>query len=218
MKILAFDGSPRKNGNSSLILKRFTETAEKLGAEVKIYKTDLLDIKPCRGCLMCNVLKKCAIRKDGWKWISSEIIAADVLAFSTPIYFHHTTASMKKLLDRFRSFIHVQITEEGIVHIPHQLWDKKIYLFTAHGSSSANDALPLVELFEFMTEIMGEKNKLKFINAVRLAVSGQISFNSEQLEQLYNKIGLPVKLVPTDLLKNAEWLDTAGRFAEELYV
>ncbi len=108
MKILAFDGSPRKNGNSTLLLKSFIERAESRKAVVKLYKTDQLDLKPCRGCLMCNVLKRCAIKKDDWEHLSKEILDADVIAFSTPIYFHHTTSSMKGLLDRFRSFIRVQ--------------------------------------------------------------------------------------------------------------
>ncbi|HAK44663.1 MAG TPA: hypothetical protein DCO79_01910 [Spirochaeta sp.] len=217
MKIIAFDGSPRKNSNSAMMLKAFIKKLEE-GDEIKYYKTDDLDLQPCRGCVMCNALKSCIIRKDYWQVLSKEILEADVLAFSSPIYFHHTTSSMKKLIDRFRSFINVQITEDGIIHRPHENWSKKFFLFTAHGSSSTEDAQPLVDLFNFIIESLGDGNELKYINAVRLAASGQIRFNEERLKQIYGKLGLPENLASEDLKKNEEWLKTAEHFAEELYV
>ena len=73
MKITAFDGSPRKNGNSTAILRSFTDRAEELGADLTVYRTSELDLKECRGCLMCNVLKKCAIRNDCWNGLADEI-------------------------------------------------------------------------------------------------------------------------------------------------
>ena len=215
MKIVAFDGSPRKNGNSTMLLRAFLEQFEDR-ADINVYKTDELNIKPCRGCLMCNKLKRCAIRHDEWAALSHQILCADVLAFSTPVYFHHTTASMKKLIDRFRSFLHVQITEEGVIHTTHEDWRKKLFLFTAHGSSSPVEARPLNELFQFMTEALGPGNELKIINGLRLAVSAQIGFNKERMLKTYEMLGLPADLVDEDLKKNSEWLDTARRFADEI--
>lgn len=216
MKIIAFDGSPRKNGNSTILLKTFLDRAENRGADIKLYKTKDLDIQACRGCLMCNVIKRCAIRNDDWQRLASEILEADVLAFSTPVYFHHTTSSMKQLIDRFRSFIKVQITEDGLIHIPHQSWNKQFMLFTAHGSSLTEDAQPLVQLFQFMTETLGPGNTLKSLTAVRLALSGQIAFSADQLTEAYKKLGLPLHLVNADHKRNTEWLSKAELFADEL--
>ncbi|MDC7227123.1 MAG: flavodoxin family protein [Spirochaetales bacterium] len=215
MKITAFEGSPRKNGNSSLLLDAFLEKTA-VDAVVKRYRTDELELKPCRGCLMCNVLKHCALRKDDWEKLSEQILDSDVVAFATPIYFHHTTSSMKKLLDRFRSFLHVQITEDGIIHKTHQKWNKKFILLTAHGSSSVEDAASLNELFDFIIETLGPENSIERINAVRLAVRGQIGFDLQQLEKTYVKLGLPAYLAVEDSKKNAEWLATAGYLAENL--
>jgi multimeric flavodoxin WrbA len=211
MKITAFDGSPRRNGNSTMLLRAFLESPEENDAEIEIYKTDEINIKPCRGCLMCNTLKRCSIRKDDWTEIYRKILDSDVLVFSSPIYFHHTTASMKRLIDRFRSFIHVQITDDGLRHIPHEEWNKKIYLLTAHGSSSLDDAVPLIDLFKFMTEVMGEENDFHTLNAVRLAVSGQISFNEEKLRTLYKKLNISEDLAAEDAVKNREYLGEARR-------
>lgn len=217
MKITAFDGSPRKNGNSTAILRSFTDRAEELGADLTVYRTSELDLKECRGCLMCNVLKKCAIRNDCWNGLADEISASDVLVFATPIYFHHTVSSMKRLLDRFRSFINVRITEEGIIHTPHNPWNKKIFLFTAHGSSSVEDALPLVDLFDFMKETLGEKNSLKCINGTRLAMAGQVTSDKTRLSEIYTKLGLPQHLVEDDYKKNIGLLKTAEEFAENIF-
>ena len=217
MKITAFDGSPRKNGNSTIILNTFLEHIEK-NADITVYKTDQLDLKPCRGCLMCNVIKKCALKNDDWGKISEEILSSDVLAFSSPIYFHHTTASMKKLIDRFRSFIRVQITEQGLIHTPHVAWRKKFYLFTAHGSSSADDAEPLINLFSFMTDALGEGNELLYLTGVRLAVSSQILFNEEQMINIYRKLGLPERLAGGDLERNQKILHEAEKMANSLII
>lgn len=214
----AFDGSPRKNGNSRALMNAFIDGAAEKGCEVEIFKTDELDLKPCRGCLMCNTLKHCAIRNDCWAELSRKILDSDILVFSSPIFFHHTTASMKRLLDRFRSFIHVQITADGLIHTPHEIWNKKIILLTAHGSSLPDDAMPLVELFRFMAGTMGEDNEFKYLNTLRLAVSGQIEFDLSRLEALYEKLKIPVELAVEDVKRNRGWLEEArgmGRRAAE---
>jgi len=216
MKITAFDGSPRKNGNSTMLLSAFIKGAGNNCAEIETFKTDSLDLKACRGCLMCNTLKRCAIRKDYWPELSSKILESDVLVFASPIYFHHTTSSMKRLLDRFRSFIHVQITEDGLIHTPHQKWEKTICLLTAHGSPAVADALPLIDLFKFMTETMGPDNDFYNLAAVRLAVSGQISYDEESLIKLYQKLEIPPGLAAADAVRNRNFLFEAEELGKRV--
>ena len=209
IKILAFNASPRQNGNSTALLESFLAGAVESGAETEIIDTESADIVSCRGCLRCNLLKRCVIRKDDWQELSGKISDADVLVFATPIYFHHTTASCKRIVDRFRSFIHVQITETGLIHTPHQLWNKKFVLLAALGSSSSEDARPLIDLFGFMKETMGTNNSFSSIIGTRLAVAGQIGFTAKQLAGLYVKLGLPVNLAAEDAEKNSTLLRNA---------
>ncbi|NQT60327.1 MAG: flavodoxin family protein [Bacteroidetes bacterium] len=205
-KILAFNASPRRNGNSTALLESFLAGAVEAGAETETIDTEKADIISCRGCLRCNLLKRCIIRKDGWQELSGKILDADVLVFATPIYFHHTTASCKRILDRFRSFIHVQITETGLIHTPHQPWSKKFILLAALGSSSSEDAEPLIDLFGFMKEALGEQNSFVSLIGTRLAVGGQVTYTEEQLADLYPKLELPVRLAAGDAKKNSELL------------
>ncbi|MGM0651083.1 MAG: flavodoxin family protein, partial [Bacteroidota bacterium] len=103
-KVLAFNGSPRPNGNSTRLLEYFLKGAKIYTSDCEHIDTHNLNIAFCRGCLRCNLLGRCSIQGEKWKEISHKINQADVLVFASPIYFHHVTAQLKKLLDRFRSF------------------------------------------------------------------------------------------------------------------
>ena len=216
MIITAFDGSPRKNGNSSLLLKSFTGKAAGSGADIKIYKTDKLDLKQCRGCLICNTINRCSLKNDCWPELSKRILDSDVLLFSTPVYFHHATSSMKRLLDRFRSFIHVQITEDGLIHTPYAEWNKTIILITSQGSPDVGEAEPLNSLFNFVAETMGEGNRLMIINALKLAVGGQLNYSISELESLYAKLKINKESAEKDFIRNRSYITKLEGIAEML--
>ncbi len=161
--MLAFNGSPRPAGNTTHLLNAFVAGAGENSVTPHVYRSHALKLEDCTGCLRCNVLKRCAISGDDWAELSSRILESDVLVFATPIYFHHLPASLKKVLDRFRSFAHVQITEKGLVHTPHQEWEKEFVLILTMGSPDAIDAQPVIDLFNYVCSIMGPKNRLHVI-------------------------------------------------------
>ncbi|MDD3687582.1 MAG: hypothetical protein PHE56_12555, partial [Bacteroidales bacterium] len=132
------------------------------------------------------------------------------------VYFHHFPASVKSIIDRFRSFIKVTITEKSIEHIPWTNWKKDFVLLLPMGSSDPVDAKPIIELFEFMTEILGPANKLHVIIATRLGVSSQISFGKEKLVELYQKIQLPINLAEEDHLKNQSKLNECFELGSQI--
>jgi putative NADPH-quinone reductase len=205
-KILAFNGSPRKTGNTSTMLKQFIEGANHHKAHTEIVDVGDIHLEYCRGCLRCNVLGHCAINGDEWEKISHKIEEADVLIFASPVYFHHVTAPMKKLIDRFRSFIHVQVTQTGLIHTPRKIWTKDFVLLLSMGSSDTIDAQPIIDLFRFMINILGSGNKLHVISATRLAVVHQLLKSKEELSQLYEKMNIPVHLAAADYDTNQETL------------
>lgn len=206
MNILAFNGSPRKHGNTSLLLAELLRGARDAGARAEALVAEDLRLKHCRGCLRCNMLRRCALRGDDWQDVSGRILAADALVFASPVYFHHLSSPMKKMLDRFRSFVHVQITQESIRHSPWHAWHKKFVLLLCMGSSDPADARPVVDLFRFMTGMLGPGNTLEVITATRLAVLRQVAMTEDELAVLYGKLGLPVELGPKDAVRNRELL------------
>jgi hypothetical protein len=215
-KVFALNGSPRPNSNSGILLDAFLKGAMHNDAEIVSHKVRDLNISDCTGCLRCNLIKRCSIRNDDWEKISAEILDCDIIVIAAPVYFHHFPASVKSLIDRFRSFIKVTITEKSIEHIPWANWEKDFVLLLPMGSSDSVDAKPIIELFEFVTEILGLANKLHVITATRLGVSAQISYNMEQLEHLYEKIQLPLNLVEIDYKVNQNLLNECFELGERL--
>jgi NAD(P)H-dependent FMN reductase len=204
--ILAFNGSIRKDGNTSYLLESFLNGVKEYTSNIEEIAVSDINLEYCRGCLRCNLLRRCSITDDDWSDISGKILSADVLVFASPVYFHHVPAPLKKLIDRFRSFIHVRITETGLKHTPWHEWNKDFVLIMCMGSSDASDARPAIELFEFMKSVLGNNNRIHIITATRLAVVRQVIKTEDELKILYPKIDLPADLAGEDYLKNQEVL------------
>ena len=202
MTIIAFNGSPRRNGNSAILLHELLKGASDAGAQAEEIIAEKLNLHYCKGCLRCNRLKHCAMKGDDWTNLSKKILKADTLVFSSPIYFHHLSAPLKKLLDRFRSFIHVQITETGLKHTPWQPWRKNFVLILCMGSPDDTEALPVIEFFKFVTSILGHENRLRAITGTRLAVINQVGMARDKLRKLYSKLKLPDLLADQDHQRN----------------
>ena len=215
-KIIAFNGSARKNGNTSHLLHSFIEELNDTEAKTQSFYAHEINLDYCTGCLRCNLIKRCSIRGDDWDSISREILDSDILVFATPVYFHHVTGQLKKLIDRFRSFVHVSITETGLKHTPHTFWKKDFVLLLTLGSSSDEDAQPVIELFRYMVKILGPENRLHTVTATRLGVSNQVIKTMPELESLYPKLGLPLDLVEKDYYKNRQILEKCRNMGASL--
>jgi multimeric flavodoxin WrbA len=215
-KVLAFMGSPRKTGNTSLLLNKFMEGASLNSEWTETIQTHEMELKYCTGCLRCNILGRCAQSGDEWESISRKILEADVLVFASPVYFHHVSAPMKKLIDRFRSFIHVQITETGLIHTPSHTWNKDFVLLLSMGSPDNSDAEPVVDLFNYIISILGAKNRLHTIMATRAAVVQQMNKSADELALLYAKMNIPTHLARNDYTKNQKILKSCFTLGKSL--
>lgn len=205
-KVLAFNGSVRKTGNTAHLLSHFIEGCRESTDKIDLIDAHDLNLHFCTGCLRCNILKRCSLRDDDWADISQKILDADVLVIASPIYFHHVSAQLKKIIDRFRSFVHVQITESGLIHTPHQNWNKDFVLLLSMGSPDDSDAEPVIDLFKYMTKILGDGNKLHVIKGTRLAVVNHVVKTREELEALYPKLLIPGELAQEDYQRNQQVL------------
>lgn len=209
MNVLAFSSSPRPNANSKALLQSFACGLQAAGGSIETFDAQGCSLKPCRGCLRCNLIRRCALRGDDWPELSARILAADVLVFAAPIYFHHVPAPLKMILDRFRSFMQVRITEQGLLHTPWHAWKKHFVLLLTMGSPSDEDARPVVELFEYMTGVLGPSNRLSVVAATGLALAGQISMDAVQLRDAYGKLGLDPARADEDCARNQGFLKSA---------
>jgi multimeric flavodoxin WrbA len=215
-KIFALNGSPRPTGNTSHLLSAFTAGAEENGAEIEICHSYKLTLEECTGCLRCNLLKRCSISGDDWADLQGKILRSDVLVFASPVYFHHLPASLKRVLDRFRSFVQVGITETGLVHQPYQNWNKVFVLILTQGSPDPADSQPVIDLFKYICSIMGAENRIHVITATRLAVLNQVVKGERELSELYAKMSLPVQLAEVDFRRNAALLERCRELGKDL--
>ena len=99
MKILGIYGSPRRKGNSDILLDKALESAESAGAEItKLYPRDLKMVG-CIECGGCDKTGKCVV-KDDMQAVYPMLESADAIILSTPIFFYGVPAQAKAVIDR----------------------------------------------------------------------------------------------------------------------
>lgn len=99
LKVLAIEGSPRKGGNSDLLLDNFLKGAEEAGCKVEKVNICALKIAPCDEGNSCHRTGKCRIR-DHMQGLYEKLLEADVLCISTPTFFMGVPAQLKCAIDR----------------------------------------------------------------------------------------------------------------------
>jgi multimeric flavodoxin WrbA len=104
MRVLAFNGSPRPEGNTSAIIGAVLEGAKEGGAETTHVMLDELELKGCQGCLSCRKNPGNCARRDGLTPYLEELKSCDAVLVGCPIYMYHVSGQMKLLVDRLYSF------------------------------------------------------------------------------------------------------------------
>ena len=100
MNILILSGSPRKNGNTDLLVEAFSKgAAEK--HHVEVVSVHDYNVRPCMGCNACftNAGNAC-VQKDDMSMIYSKLANADMLVIASPVYFYGLSAQLKAVIDR----------------------------------------------------------------------------------------------------------------------
>ncbi len=102
ISILAVSATPRKAGNSEILLDQIAEGATRTGARVEKVVLRALALHPCRACLACRRTHRgqCAI-EDDMTPLLAKIRAADAYVLASPIYFFTVSAQMKLFIDRW---------------------------------------------------------------------------------------------------------------------
>ena len=104
MRVIGINGSPRKSKNSATLLEKALCGAEENGAETKLYHLIDHTFSRCRSCFACKRLGgdsfgKCAVRDD-LAPILDDILNADGLIVSMPIYFGDVPGMVRNLMER----------------------------------------------------------------------------------------------------------------------
>lgn len=101
-KVLAINGSPRKDGNTSILIRLILKELENEGIETEIIQLGGKKIHGCTSCMKCfeNRDRKCVIDDDLVNTCIEKMSKADGIIFGSPVYFLDMTSEMKALIDR----------------------------------------------------------------------------------------------------------------------
>ena len=101
MFILGLQGSPRKSGNTDILLKTFMDAAARAGASVNTIQAAKAGVADCIGCGYCEKHGTCVIVDDPMATsIYGLMRQAELIVAASPVYFYGVSAQLKKLIDR----------------------------------------------------------------------------------------------------------------------
>jgi len=158
MRVIAFNGSPRKKWNTATLLKNALEGAESQGAETELVHLYDLNFKGCKSCFSCKTkgsksYGKCAV-KDDLTPILERIEDVDAIILGSPIYLGTVTGEMRLLIERL-VFPYLTYTE------PIQsLFKKKIHSAFIYTMNIAEEQ---VEEYGYTTLFNTNENYLRLI-------------------------------------------------------
>jgi multimeric flavodoxin WrbA len=105
MKIVGIVGSPRKGGNTEIMVREALKAAEERGAETRLFLVADHAIGPCDGCGACLEGEGC-VGEDDMQGLYDDLAWADGIIFGTPVYFVNVTAQAKAVIDRTFALLH----------------------------------------------------------------------------------------------------------------
>lgn len=102
--ILVLNASPRVNGNTRKLSEAFITRCIQRGFEVKKYNIPDMNIEQCNDCRRCFENDNPCVIEDDFNSVAEEIVKADVIVFSLPVYFYSIPGKFKMFLDRLICF------------------------------------------------------------------------------------------------------------------
>ena len=100
-KVVILNGSPRKKGNTSTLVKAFTEGAESSGNTVTEFFLDGMEIHGCKGCFGVHSSRECpCVQKDDMAKIYPAVKESDVVVLASPLYYWNMSGQLRTAVDR----------------------------------------------------------------------------------------------------------------------
>ena len=102
MNVVAFNGSPRREGNTYLLVQKVFEELRKEGIETEYVHIGGKLLRGCSYCLQCKEKgdKKCVLPDDGLNGYIEKMEGAQGIILASPVFFSNVTSEMKALIDR----------------------------------------------------------------------------------------------------------------------
>lgn len=102
VRVLGLFGSPRRGGNTDLLLEEMLKGAEEAGAQIERIRISGLEFSPCIECHGCDETGECVL-DDDMEMVYPKLLEPDCIILASPIFFYGVTAWTKALIDRVQS-------------------------------------------------------------------------------------------------------------------
>ena len=100
-RIVILNGSPRRQGNTSALVRAFTQGAESAGHTVTEFFLDGMDIRGCKGCFGGHSGRECpCVQKDDMAQIYPAVKDCDVVVLASPLYYWNMSGQTRTAVDR----------------------------------------------------------------------------------------------------------------------
>jgi multimeric flavodoxin WrbA len=129
MRIIGFNASPRKSGNTAWAISQILNSAAEAGAETRAFHSSDLNISPCKGCLGCVKGDGCVVDDDMQK-IYAALKQTDALVLGSPLYMAQMSGQAKVFTDR----LFAQITPRFSPRFKEENAGKKLILVFTQGN------------------------------------------------------------------------------------
>ncbi len=147
--IVILNGSPRKNGNTSALVKAFTQGAESAGHTVTEFFLGGMDIHGCKGCFGGHSSRECpCVQQDDMNKIYPAVKDSDVVVLASPLYYWTMSGQLRTALDRLFAL------EEGDGNLLRGNGRGSVLLMAAEGHGFEDAVL----YFDHLTEHLRWKN------------------------------------------------------------
>jgi len=102
MKVVALNGSARKNGNTAILLNLVLDELNNEGLETELIQMAGISLPGCRACYKCfkNKNKHCSVETDMLNEVIDKMLAAEGILLGSPTYFSDVTANMRAFIER----------------------------------------------------------------------------------------------------------------------
>lgn len=100
MKVVAINGSARKDGNTAILINQVFDVLRKEGIETEMIQLAGQVIEPCKACWACGGQENCVHHKDSFREIFDKIKEADGIILGSPVYTANISANMQAFLER----------------------------------------------------------------------------------------------------------------------
>jgi len=193
MKVLGFVGSPRKKGNTDILVDTFLDGAAASGAVTKKFFLADHDINQCRGCYRKCILKpgiRCGTFRDDMDMILKEMVSSDLMLFASPYYCASYTAIMARFLERCLPSWEVAIagemgTMEAFRFINTPLKGKKAVIGLVQDFKDPSSAQLAIKAFRHNLGQTYMMNIIEKIHVTDVRDIGDIRKKKEVLEKIF---------------------------------